>query len=56
MAERGEAPALHEAGEAPEAPSRDVLQEDALDRVLRAEGKDLVEPRFVQRGHAARKL
>ncbi len=45
MAERDEAPVLLERGEAAEPAPRDVLEEDPLDRFLRAEREDLVEGR-----------
>ena len=56
VAERDEPAALGEAREAAETPAGDVLEEHALDRILGAEGEDLVERRFVQRLHAAVKL
>ena len=56
MAERDEPAALREPREAPETPTGNVLEEHALDRILGAEGEDLVERRFVQRLHAAVKL
>jgi hypothetical protein len=43
MAERVEPPAPFERREASEAAPRDVLEEDALDRLLRAEVEDLLE-------------
>src|SRR3954468_18627602 len=51
VAERAQAPVLREPGEAAEPAPRDVLEEHALDRVLGAEGQDLVQRRFDQRGH-----
>ena len=45
VAERDEPAVALERGEAAEPAPRDVLEEDALDRVLRAEGEDLVERR-----------
>jgi hypothetical protein len=45
MAERRQPSTCFERGEASEPASRDVLQEHPLDRLLRAEGKDLVEAR-----------
>jgi len=45
VAERDEPAVLAQPGEAPEPAPRDVLEEDALDRLLRAEGEDLVERR-----------
>ena len=56
VAERDQPAALPEPREAPETPTGDVLEEHALDRILGAEGEDLVERRFVQRLHAAVKL
>ena len=44
VAERGQAPVLGEGAEAAQPPPRDVLEEDALDRVLGAELEDLLEP------------
>ena len=41
MAERDELAALARRREAPEAAARDVLEEDALDRIVRAEAQDL---------------
>jgi hypothetical protein len=43
MAERVQLAPTLECREAPEPASRDVLEEDALDRVLRAEREDLLE-------------
>jgi hypothetical protein len=43
VAERDEPAFAGERGEAPEPPAGDVLEEDALDRLLRAEGEDLLE-------------
>jgi len=45
MAERDEATLCFQGREAAEAAPRDVLEEDALDRLLRAEGENLVERR-----------
>jgi hypothetical protein len=45
VAERDEPPVLPQPGEAPEPAPRDVLEEDALDPLLRAEGQDLLERR-----------
>ena len=44
MAERGEAPAVTQPGKAAEPAAGDILEEDALDRVLPAEGENLREP------------
>ena len=52
VAERVQPAVLGEPGEAAEPAPGDVLEEDALDRVLGAEGQDLVQRRFDQRGHA----
>ena len=52
VAERAQPAVLGEPGEAAEPAPGDVLEEDALDRVLGAEGQDLVQRRFDQRGHA----
>jgi hypothetical protein len=46
VAERDEPAFVPEAGEAPQAAPRDVLEEDALDPLLRAEGQDLLERRI----------
>ena len=56
MAERREAKLAVERGEAAEAAAGDVLEKDALDRILGAEGEDLVQGRFLQRGHRPPKL
>jgi hypothetical protein len=45
VAERDEASAPLERREAAEPAARDVLEEDALDRLLRTEGEDLLEGR-----------
>ena len=45
VAERNESAVVLERGEATEAAARDVLEEDTLDRRLRAEGEDLLERR-----------
>jgi hypothetical protein len=48
VAERGQLPPVLDAREASEPPSGDVLQEHALDRILRAEGENLPEARLDQ--------
>jgi hypothetical protein len=45
VAERDERAVSFERGEAPEPAPRDVLEEDALDRLPRAEAENLVERR-----------
>jgi hypothetical protein len=45
VAERNQPPVALERGEAPEAAPGDVLEEDALDRLLATEVEDLVERR-----------
>jgi hypothetical protein len=45
VAEGDELAVVLECGEAPEPAARDVFEEDALDRLPRAEGKYLVERR-----------
>jgi hypothetical protein len=45
VAERDERAVVPQPGEAPEAAPRDVFEEHALDRILRAEGQDLLERR-----------
>jgi len=45
VAERDEPAVLAQPGEAPEPAPRDVLEEDALDPLLRAKGQDLLERR-----------
>ena len=52
MAERDEPAVLGHSGEAAEAAARDVLEEDALDRILRAEGEDLLQGRLDEVRHA----
>ena len=52
VAERRQAPVLGGRAEAAEPAARDVLEEDALDRLLRAEVEDLVEPRVDELRHA----
>ncbi len=52
MAEGDEAAAVQQPGEPAEAPACDVLEEDALDRILRAEGQDLLSGRLDQVRHA----
>ena len=51
MTERGEAAVLGQGPEATEPPPSDVLEKDPLDRILCAEGEDLVELRLNQRSH-----
>jgi hypothetical protein len=46
VTERDEPSLMAEAREAPEPAPRDVLEEDALDPLLRAEGQDLLERRI----------
>src|SRR6266545_4883276 len=50
VAEGGEPVSTRHASKAPEAASRDVLEEDTLDRILGAEGEDRVERRIGQHG------
>jgi hypothetical protein len=45
VAERPQPSVAVERGEATEAATRDVLEEDALDRLLRTEREDLIEGR-----------
>jgi hypothetical protein len=45
VAHRAQPLPVADGGEAPEPPARHVLEEDALDRVLGAEGEDLAELR-----------
>jgi hypothetical protein len=45
MAQRNERAGTLERGEAAEPAPRDVLEEDTLDRLLRAEGENLLERR-----------
>ena len=56
MAERLKPPVHLDGREAAQAAPRHVLEEDALDRVLRAEREDLIEPRLLQPGHRSTKL
>ena len=56
VAERLEPPVLLDRREPAQAAPRHVLEEDALDRVLRAECEDLLEPRLLQPGHRHTKL
>jgi hypothetical protein len=51
VAQRVELVSGGEGAEATEAASRDVLQEDALDWIGRAELENLLEPRFERLGH-----
>jgi len=46
VAERDQRLVARERGELPEPATRDVLEEDALDRLLRAEVEDLLERRI----------
>ena len=46
VAERRQPPVLGERREASETAAGDVLEEDALDGILRAERENLLEPRF----------
>jgi hypothetical protein len=46
VTERGQAAGVGESGEATEPATRDVLEEDAFDRILGAEDEDLVERRI----------
>ena len=56
VAERLEPPVVLDRREPAQAAPRHVLEEDALDRVLRAEREDLVKPRLLQPGHRSTKL
>ena len=51
VAQRRERAVLLERAEAPEPAPRDVLEEHALDRILRAEGEDLLEDRLERIAH-----
>ena len=53
VAERRQPPVLGERREAAEAAAGDVLEEDALDRILRAEREDLLEPWFDRVSHGS---
>ena len=56
MAERLQPATPLDRREAPEPPACHVLEEDALDRLLRAEREDLLEPGLLQPGHKRQKL
>jgi hypothetical protein len=56
VAERLQPAGSLERGETPEATARDVLEEDALDRILRAEREDLLVLGLLQLRHRRRKL
>jgi hypothetical protein len=51
MAERGQAAVSSQSCETAEPTAGDVLEKDALDRILGAERQDLVELRLLQRRH-----
>jgi hypothetical protein len=51
VAEGGQATVVLDRPKAPKASPRHVLEEDALDRILRAEVEDLVEARLDERDH-----
>ena len=51
MTESRQPVVLRKGGEAPEPPSCDVLEKDALDGILRAKVEDLVQPWLDRIGH-----
>ena len=53
VAERRQTPVLGVRGEAAEAAPGDVLEEDPLHRILRAEREDLLEPWFDRVSHGS---